>query len=224
MSERRAGVFGYAVMLAVIAGMGANPARGEDMATAVKRPHRLLVSVAQGRGLSRETLDARFGGERTIGAATLGHRYGTDPAALGEKVQTLQTLDGHAVSIETGQSIPLPSQSVLGLGYGRALVLGQESQYRRVAAGFSVTPKLSGEFVVLDIASRFERPSREGEARIDEQSVGATLSAPLGEWVEIGGEAVAAERAESNANVYSTRSDAFKTFIKVEDLDAPARP
>ena len=57
---------------------------------------------------------------------------------------------------------------------------------RDVSSGFYVVPRVSGEFVSLEIRQHNDRRAGPG-ARIDTQSATTTVRARLGEWVDLGG-------------------------------------
>lgn len=193
--------------------------------------HRLMITVVQGMGLTREQLDARANvriqidprrpGDVQVGGR--GHLYQTETREAGESTQRIQTLEGQAAHIQSGEQIPLPTQYANpGYGYG-GLILNQGIQYHDVSTGFAVTPRLTGDGRVnFDIAPWSDRLSRRGGGIIESQGARTTLQARIGEWVELGGEVGSNEQTESRllGHSYSTRSDTRKIFIKVDDLDA----
>lgn len=196
-----------------------------------KKQHRLLVTVAQGRGLTRDALNARAGvrigvdGSGSGGASinARGHYYQTESMELGEQTQRVQTLDGQTANIRFGEQIALP-QGGVAYGYpGGPVIINQGIQYREASTGFAVLPRLAGEQVVLEISPWSDRISRSGGGAIDTQSADTTLKTRLGEWVEIGGQVESVDREQTGtfAHQYSTRSEANRIFLKVDDLDAP---
>ena len=210
----------------------ASPAKVEEILALVKDldkgPHRLLVTVAQGSGLSLEVLNARAGLQAQIdpqhpGEIRLsgrGHVYQTESRDLGDATQRVQTLDGQPAQIRFGQQIPIPAQGIIG--YGGAVIVNPGIQYLEATTGFAVTPRLTGDRVVIEVAPWSDRVSREGGGLIDTQGAQTTLQAALGEWVEIGGQMENRAQTGSGlyAHSYSTRSEVSRIFVKVEDLDA----
>jgi hypothetical protein len=208
----------------------ASPQKIEEILALVKDldkgQHRLLIAVAQGRGLSLEALNARAGLQTRIDPRYpgdvqfegRGHVYQTESRDLGDETQRVQTLDGQAAQIQFGEQIPLPAQSVIG--YGGSVNPG--IQYFEASTGFTVTPRLTGDQVTVEVSPWSDRISRESGGRIDTQGAHTTLNAALGEWVEIGGQVETRSQSESGlfAHSYSTRTEANKIFIKVDDLDA----
>ncbi|QSA95762.1 type II and III secretion system protein [Methylococcus sp. EFPC2] len=192
--------------------------------------HRLMITVAQGMGLTREGLNARANvaiqidprrpADVQIGGR--GHVYQTETRETGENTQRVQALEGQPAHIQFGEQIPLPGGQYASPGYG-GVILNQGIEYRDVSTGFAVTPRLTGDGRVnLDIEPWSDRLSRRGGGIIESQSARTTLQARIGEWVELGGEIGSAERSQNGllGHGYSTRSDTRKIFIRVDDLDA----
>lgn len=191
-----------------------------------QKQHRLMITVAQGRGLTREALDARAEvgigvGSRGGAVSGRGHVYGTESLDSREQTQQVQTLDGQAANIRFGEQIAVP-QGGVAYGYpGAPVTINQGIEYRDVTTGFSVLPRLTGGEVVLEISPWSDRISRGGVGSISTQAADTTLRASLGEWIEIGGQVESLNRQAGGliAHSYSTRSDASRIYIKVDDLD-----
>lgn len=187
-----------------------------------RRAHRLMVTVAQGRGLTRESLGAGVSG--TVGAAPRlhGHLYQTEAQAMGQRTQRVQTLDGQAAMIQVGEQVPLPTQNIVGYGPAGTVVLGQSSQYVDASSGFAVTPRLGSGQVTLDIAPWSNRVGRRGNGAIDSQSARTTVRTELGQWVELGGQVDtnSQDQGSLGGHAYSTQTQANRIFLRVDDLDA----
>lgn len=111
--------------------------------------------------------------------------------------QRIQVLEGGRAFISTGQSTPILQGTVI----------------RETATGFETVPRLAGERVMLDIAPRRESLNQQ-------QYLGTTVSARLGEWVEVGAAAESASR-EDRALLGATRSrsaEARRVWLKVEEM------
>ncbi len=93
--------------------------------------------------------------------------------------------EGHPAFIQSGQSIPLATRSVII--NGRAVVVNDGVEYRNVTSGFYVTPQLNGQNVTLRIAPQLENVSDRHSGRIDIQHTETTVSGRLGEWIYLGG-------------------------------------
>src|SRR5574341_2153174 len=85
--------------------------------------------------------------------------------------QRIQVLEGGHAFIATGQSQPG--------------VMGGTTYFRETASGFEVVPRLTGSGVVLEISA--QRPT---------QGLVTSVTARLGEWVELGTIGEVAQRSE----------------------------
>jgi len=208
----------------------ADPQKAEEVRELVrqldKSPHRLLITVTQGRELSAETLNAearlrgRIDPNRPADSdiRIRGHIYQSEDRDSAGHTQQLQTLEGQSAHIEIGERIPVPTQSYYGYGYGYS----ENIEYRPVTTGFAVTPRLSGSEVIIELSPWSDRLSRDRFGVIDTQSAHTAVRAVLGEWIEVGGLAETSMREERGlaSRHYSTRSQQNRIFLKVEDLDA----
>jgi hypothetical protein len=86
--------------------------------------------------------------------------------------------------------------------------------------GFEVTPRVSGTTVFLDISPQRETPGALGQGSVQSQRVSSSVSAQLGEWVELGGAAESA--TSSGTGALSSRealvSGARRVWVRVEEL------
>ncbi|HEX6528963.1 MAG TPA: secretin N-terminal domain-containing protein [Burkholderiales bacterium] len=115
----------------------------------------------------------------------------------GERIdQRVQVVEGGRAYIAAGQSRPLGSAGI-----------------QDMATGFEVTPRLSGDWVMLEIATRKESPGpRPGS--VQGQRAVSTVGARLGEWVEIGG----TSSQLANEGRASVRADeSRRVWLKVEE-------
>ena len=192
---------------------------------------RLLISVRHGanaeaarsgidtRGTLRSgdvTLsNQRFPAERTL----VETRVISSRSASDERVdQRVQVLEGSRAFISTGQSRPLQRQQVF---VGPAGVAVQDTTViQNLDTGFEVTPRVSGNTVFLDISPQRETPGALGQGSVQSQRVSSSISAPLGEWVELG--SATESGAGSAGGVLSSRdasaSQSRRVWVKVEEL------
>lgn len=186
-----------------------------------QKARRLLITVAQGRGLTREGLAAGIGGTAGTDTRLQGHLYQTEDRGSGRQTQRVQTLDGQAALIRFGQEIQLPAQSQIGYGPGGAVVAGQSAYSVDATTGFAVTPKLAGDQVTLYLAPWSNRLSRRGDGSLDTLSAETTLRTRLGEWVEVGGQVDVntLEQSTLTGHGYGTRTEAHRIYLRVDDLD-----
>lgn len=182
------------------------------------RPHRLLISVAQGSQVSGESLG---GGAQIRGRIDLDHPDDSsadirarinqsERLSITGGTQQVQTLDGSSAVIQMGTQVPAPSP----YGYG--------SGYLNATTGFAVTPRLAGNRVQIDIAPWSDRLEPGPGGVINTQGARTRLQAELGEWIEVGGMAETATREHSGlmGGGYASQSRDSRIFLKVEDLDA----
>lgn len=200
----------------------ANPATIADIRALLDqidtRPHRLLITVAQGSRISGESLG---GGAQIRGRIDLDHP-GDSAADIRARVhqserlsttggtQQVQTLDGSSAVIQMGAQVPAPSPYGYGTGYLNA------------TTGFAVTPRLTGDRVQIDIAPWSDRLESGPGGVINTQAAHTRLQGELGEWIEVGGVAETAAREQSGlmGGGYASQSRDSRIFLKVEDLDA----
>ena len=113
--------------------------------------------------------------------------------------QRLQVLEGSRAFIMTGRSAPVTVQ-------GGTVI-------RDVGSGFEVVPRLAGTNVLLDVSQTRETLDRQ-------QSLVTTVSARLGEWVEVGGAVEVAARDDRGLTGFNrARSgESRRVWLKVEEI------
>ena len=133
-----------------------------------------------------------------------------------EQTQQLRVQDGASAYIRMGQSIP-QVQQVLMLAGDRA-VLSQGVTLRDVTTGFDVRPQVRGEQVQLDITPRVARLSDPRHAIVDFRELATTVTARLGEWIDLG--QILGTNSEVNRAILqrdTARSDEqWRVLLKVE--------
>jgi len=189
----------------------ASPSNADDIKrvlAVIDRPaKRLQISVRLDDALERERRDLQASGSVGSGGVRFSGSAQDSRTGAGERVdQRLQVLEGSRAYIATGQSRPLR--------------LPDGTQIQELASGFEVVPYLAGGGVALEIAQQRETPGPRPGA-VQGQRLATTVSARLGEWVEIGGTAAAANRDDRTIGAASSRraSESRRVWIKVEALD-----
>ncbi len=177
---------------------------------------RLLISVRfdAAADASRRALEA---GGSVPGRVEL--RAADSRSALDERVdQRIQVLEGGHAFIATGESRPLRQQSVLRTPSGT--VVTESTAVQEIATGFEVVPRLSGSTVFLDIAPRRETAGVVVHGTVLVQRAVSTVSARLGEWIELGGSAASAARDDQG--ILSAREarmgESRRIWVKVEEV------
>ena len=174
---------------------------------AIDRPSkRLQISVRFDDALEREQRDIAVSGTvsssgRARIAASASEARGTSTERVDQR---LQVLEGGRAFIASGASRPF---RVPG---------GTEIQ--DLATGFEVVPRLSGDRVLLEVTAQKETPGeRPGVSH--GQRVASTVSARLGEWVEIGGVASSGSRDDRGIAYGSAQraTGSSRVWVKVEE-------
>jgi Bacterial type II and III secretion system protein/Bacterial type II/III secretion system short domain len=186
---------------------------------------RLQISVIQSDRATIDELNARatiHGGISSRGGRI--HGEGTldrSNARLDEHIsQQIQTLEGKAAHIQVGEAFPLPDYRVSP--YGSRYYPNAGVTYHEATTGFAVVPRLVGDDEVqLEISPWSDRLRRSGRGIIDTRSAATTIRAPLGQWVELGGQARRASGDATGLFEKSRRNNrqALKLFIKVDKLN-----
>jgi type II secretory pathway component GspD/PulD (secretin) len=185
----------------------ANVAEIKRALDAIDRPaRRLQISVRFDDAEDRERRE--LGGSATVGTAGARVTVTAEEArrASTERVdQRVQVLEGGRAVIFSGQSRPL---RVPG-----------STEIQDIESGFEVTPRLSGERVVLEVAAQRETPGAH-PGQVQGSRVATTVTARLGEWVEVGG--TASQEARDDRGIGAARTvraaQSRRTWLKVEEL------
>lgn len=99
--------------------------------------------------------------------------------------QFVRVLEGSPAFIQIGQSLPYVERFI---GYaGNRIIATQGTQFLNVTTGFEVLTRLNGERVELEIAPRLSFAGNHGIQDVRFHELRTTVSANLGEWVELGG-------------------------------------
>jgi hypothetical protein len=194
----------------------ANVAQLRQALAQIDRPPRqLLVSVR--RGASRDVEHEGMNGSVTIGGdgsrATV---RATDATAqrTDNAVTSVQVLEGSSAFISTGSSVPVVTS--VAAGGGRRPWVAGSTTYKDIGSGFTVTPRLSGEQVVLDISQQAQQLA-DNNRDIQTQSLATQVSGQLGQWIQLGGVSEASSSSSSGilSRQYATRSDTQDVWVKV---------
>ncbi|MBX3678484.1 MAG: hypothetical protein KF853_15830 [Rhodocyclaceae bacterium] len=219
----------------------ANRRQIKELLAALDRPpRRLLISVRQDAdstssarggevsgsvGSDRVRIESR---RTVVGGAGVTVRSGDDVlrgqvydsrSAGSERVaQQVQVVEGGRAYINVGTSVPVPLRQVV-LTPGGAIV-SDTVVYRDLGTGFTAEPQLSGDLVTLTISPTHDTPGSYGPGSANVQRLTTTVSARLGEWMQIGG-SVQEESADRDGSTrYSTRrgGSGRTVQLKVEEL------
>ena len=166
------------------------------------RQSNLVITVIQSRQTTANELNAN--------GRTLGHVYQTQDKGADENTQTVRTMDGIAAQITTGKLYP--GQNYSDYAYSTS------TQYSETTTGFSVTPRLAGQQVILSVSPWSDKMN--GRGQISTQNAQSTLRINLGEWVEIGGTGEQSNTDTTRVvNTRQTNKSQMHILVKVDRAD-----
>ena len=191
-----------------------------------RKPRQLLVSVRKSTAeeLQREGIDVSGTVQRGRSSASVNEPPGTRPGvsvrgtsqdhrSSGGGVSSVSVLEGASAFISSGTSVPIVTTMIAGTG--RRSWAGTSTEYRNLTSGFLVTPRVSGDGVVLDIEQREEKVQN---GAIRNQNLTTQISARMGEWIRLGGieESTSSTQRGVLSRQYSTNSQSQSVWVKVE--------
>jgi len=135
--------------------------------------------------------------------------------AAGQKVQGLE---GRPAFIASGLRIPVPGvERYYENGY---LHERRVMQLHDASSGFYVVPRLSGEYVTLEIQQRDDRPGMR-RGFINTQSTNTFVRGRLGEWISLGGIDTSSNNSQGGLgrSITSRGSGMQQIEVMVECLD-----
>ncbi len=199
------------------------PARLQSIQELIKkldvRLSNLVISVLQSTNKTAAELNAEAGiAISPSGIQMRGMVGDTRDLSDRQSTQMVRTLEGQAAHIKAGQIRPVQDITVYGSGYGYQSG-STTTQMVEATTGFAVTPRLSGQQVILDVEPWSDRFQHGG--RIETQGARTSLRANLGEWVEIGGSETGTRSNSRGFNSYnqSTDENHLRILIKVDKAD-----
>lgn len=136
--------------------------------------------------------------------------------------QTVRVMEGREAFVRVGQSVPVRERQVHRTVIGGKVVeqVVDNTQYRDIATGFYVLPRVSGDRVTLDVSPQRESLSKRVPGGVNVQSLVTTVSGQLGEWMEIGSidqDARGQQTVILGRTTTATR-DSRRVLIKVEEV------
>ncbi|MFA6972267.1 MAG: hypothetical protein WC208_12825 [Gallionella sp.] len=173
------------------------------------RNARITLPGSNGAGTGQDGLNARIISTRSL--------------EDDKKTQQLQVLEGNRALVRSGQTVPVPQRQVVQNAWGTQVI--ETTQYRDVASGFYVLPRIHGDTVTLEISAQNDSLAPNQNAgnypatRI--QNTSSTVSGRLGEWINVGG---VGQQGSFDNSTLTTRStsqlnEERTVLIKVEEVD-----
>jgi len=184
-----------------------------------KHVSNLIITVIQSKTQTAHELNAsakiRLGYPKSS-TRLQGHFANTENLADSNNYQQIRTLDGKSAYIQTGKIHPIDNtQAYLPIDNNRPLV-SNNRQFIKATTGFLVTPRLSGQQVVLEVKPWSNKMNINGT--LSTQSGHSTIRLNLGQWVEIGGINQHNQQSSNGllSHSYSTTRKSMKILIKVD--------
>lgn len=179
------------------------------------RQSNLVITVIQSRqstadelnAAARARLDIPVNDPSRSGGRIIGHLYQTQGKGTDENTQTVRTMEGVPAQIKVGNIYP--KQNFSGYGY-----YPTTTEYTEATTGFSVTPRLVAQQVILSVSPWSDKVN--GRGQIETQNTQSTLRINLGEWVELGGVDANSNSSTNSALVNTRQSDKSQTHILVK--------
>jgi type II secretory pathway component GspD/PulD (secretin) len=180
-----------------------------------QQPRQFLVSVRRGTRQEMEREQAAASAAIGSDGANVTLRA-TESAGQRDSngVTSVSVLEGNAAFIATGQSVPIVTSVIAG--GGNRPRIGMSTGYRDLSSGFTVTPRLAGEQIALDISQQTEQRAADGSG-IQTQRLSTQVTGRLGEWLPLGGvrESSQAQSRGILSGQYATQSDEQTIWVKV---------
>lgn len=124
---------------------------------------------------------SRPGRQQGNGVTVEADRYERETRTRGS--EQLAVADGARATIAVGQSVPF-TESWMTLARRHARI-GQSVQYRDVTTGFTVTPRMIGQMVELEIVPHVASLRQDGSIEFNE--LATTVRVAPGQWFDLGG-------------------------------------
>ena len=180
-----------------------------------RAPRQFLVSVR--RATQQQVEQEHAGAGVAIGSDGGSVSLSTNGSAAQREsnaVQSVRVLEGSSAFIASGTSVPVITSAIIG--GGRRPRVAVATSYRDLNSGFTVTPRLAGERVTLDVSQQSERRADDGSG-VQTESLSTQVTGRLGEWLRLGGvhEATQSQSSGILSGSHATRSDEQSLWIKV---------
>ncbi len=130
----------------------------------------------------------------------------------------VQTVDGKAAYIQTGQQVPIANRNAYVTRGG--VVVQDTIEYHDVSSGFYVLPRLNGDRVTLLVSPHLSRIQPNQGGVFEVQNAETTTIGRLGEWLQIGGVTQHFNTSDKEI-LHSTRQSGQEQrtiFSKVEEI------
>ncbi len=174
------------------------------------------VTVPPGAGSNGLRVEAAQGGDRLRARADSTRALEED-----RMTQQVQVLEGNRAFIQAGQAAPVPQRQIVQSPRGTQII--ETTQYRDVASGFYVLPRVNGDRVTLEISTQNDSLATDGRGypAPQIQSVATTVAGRLGEWLVVGN---LDQQQESSGGTFASRqtsntSEQRNVLLKVDEVE-----
>ena len=215
------------------------------------RPRRLRITVMQDVDSETAARLTEVSGNVGLGAARIAVPGGTGGVTVSigrgqdnvnaqvistrslendRKTQQLTVMEGNRARVTSGQTVPVPQRQVIQTPWGTQVT--DTTQYREVASGFYVLPRVNGDNVMLEISTQNDslapnqnlnqNPNQTGNYPVTRiQNTSSRVSGRLGEWINLGGlgQQGSLNNSTMNSRGGSTFNEQRNVLIKVEEAD-----
>lgn len=133
-----------------------------------------------------QTVETRNGTRvehRSTRTVVSGAFAGSSASETGSLTQGIAALEGRPAFISVGEARPVATTTPI-VGPGGAVGVAPGVILQEASRGFYVIPRLSGDFVTLEVAVSGDRFGTRGTAEL--QRLETTTSGRLGEWISLG--------------------------------------
>lgn len=191
-------------------------------------PHRLIITVVQGRNLTSSELNSTLADSHPIdpddanASQSTGHYYSAQSQKYGGQTQRIQALDGTPVSFQVGDQQQIQSQAFVGFGFGGGMLGGANTQYIPTSTGFKILPHIMADGIQVDVAPWSEQMNQVDQRTVHNESASTRLRLQPGKWADLAGELNNSQGGGSGNAGHSYRAvrDNNQIYIRVDDLDA----
>lgn len=199
------------------------PERLENLEAVIKQLDtpmaNLVVTVFQNSYKTAAELNAEATPAASGQISMHGMNADTQDVNNSRNTQVLRTLDRQPAYIKTGKQTPMQPNSQYG-SYNGGMSASTTTQMLETSTGFAVTPRLSGQQVLIDIEPWADQPTHNGG--VNSQTAHTTLSAKLGEWVEIAGNDSSGIQTKEGFNTFNqttVKGSNLRILIKVDRVN-----
>ncbi|MEW6445798.1 MAG: hypothetical protein AB1479_07160 [Pseudomonadota bacterium] len=178
-----------------------------------RAPRTLIISVRA----SAQDLRTRENAQTTMqvspqGIAIQGGAGAREDHTGRDDTQRIRVAEGQPARLRVGEDTAITEPSVIPYPGGVAVV--PSTRIQSTGRWLSVTPRLQGQQVMLDITPHEARVDPRHPRTLDVQHINTQILAPLGQWVPLGG-VDTTETRTSGWNA-STRERTNQIWVKVE--------